>query len=233
MRHREWDMVASFNRFAVYYTPPEDSELARAGAAWLGWDCARGKAVPHPELGLDLARLTQTPRKYGLHGTLKPPMRLNVAQDEFLDAVETLSQTLAPVDLGKLRLRPIGSFLAIVPEVQPSALDMLAAKVLHDIDPFRKALTPAEIHRRRAAGLSARQDALLLEWGYPYVLEEFRFHLTLTGRLDASRMQDAFRSADAWFGPSLTTRYTLADLVVCGEDDMGRFHQVRRFALTG
>lgn len=226
-------MLANFKRYAVYYAPPEGSDFARAGAAWLGWDSAEGVPVPHPELGVDLAQITQAPRKYGLHGTLKPPMRLAVAPATFLDAVETLSHSLAPVDLGKLRLRPIGSFLAVVPETQPPALEALAAQVLRGIDPFREALTPAEIERRRVSGLTARQDALLLEWGYPYVLEEFRFHVTLTGRLDTAQMQDAFRAADAWFGPALTARHSLADLAVCGEDDMGRFHQIRRFALTG
>jgi hypothetical protein len=31
-----------------------------------------------------------------------------------------------------------------------------------------------------------RQRNYLDRWGYPYVMEEFRFHMTLTGRLDST-----------------------------------------------
>jgi hypothetical protein len=34
-----------------------------------------------------------------------------------------------------------------------------------------------------AAPLSERQRALLIEWGYPYVFDEFRFHMTLSSSL--------------------------------------------------
>jgi hypothetical protein len=33
------------------------------------------------------------------------------------------------------------------------------------------------------AGLSARQAEHLTKWGYPYVFEDFRFHMTLTAGL--------------------------------------------------
>ncbi|WP_397422472.1 DUF1045 domain-containing protein, partial [Phenylobacterium sp.] len=41
------------------------------------------------------------------------------------------------------------------------------------------------------AGLSPEQDARMLKWGYPYVYEDFRFHMTLTGRIrdDQVRMK--------------------------------------------
>jgi hypothetical protein len=68
-----------FERYAIYYTP--QGALAEVGAAWMGWDVARGVAVDHAMVGdLDLAKLTRTPRKYGLHGTIKPPFVLKAAQ---------------------------------------------------------------------------------------------------------------------------------------------------------
>ena len=64
-----------FDRYAIYFTP--QGSLAEAGAAWLGWDLARGRTVAHPDVaGLDVAALTETPRKYGLHATIKPPFVL-------------------------------------------------------------------------------------------------------------------------------------------------------------
>ena len=38
------------------------------------------------------------------------------------------------------------------------------------------------------SGLTDRQEALLTQWGYPYVMEEFRFHITLTGALDPAHL---------------------------------------------
>lgn len=222
-----------FQRFAIYYAPPGDSDFWQAGASWLGWNPETGQSVAHPDLGIDLAQLTQTPRKYGLHGTLKPPMRLSCEPATFADALDVLSQSLAPVDFGKLKLKPIDGFLAVVPHEQPQALGDTAAQIVRALDPFRAPLSDHDLARRRASGLTARQDELLLRWGYPYVMEEFRFHITLTGRLDATTMQRAFQAAMAWFGPALEERHRLDALCLFGEAEDGTFHLVRRFALRG
>ncbi|MGY6703985.1 DUF1045 domain-containing protein [Roseinatronobacter sp.] len=226
-------MSADFQRFAIYYTPPADSVFARAGAAWLGWDAYQGCAVAHPDLGLDLAALTATPRKYGLHGTLTPPMRLACPLPDFLDAVETLAGGMGPVALGKLRLRPMDGFLAVVPDAQPRALADAAARIVRDLDPYRAPLSDHDLARRRKAGLSARQDALLLRWGYPYVMDEFRFHITLSGKCTPAQMADTLRAAHAWFDPALAEDHHLDALCVFGEGADGRFHLVTRFAMRG
>ena len=49
----------------------------------------------------------------------------------------------------------------------------------------------------RHPNLTPGQDALLQVWGYPYVLEHFRFHLSLTGPLDALSAEDVDRLAEA------------------------------------
>ena len=226
-------ILANYQRFAVYYAPAQGSDLARAGAAWLGWDADEAQPCAHPQLGIDLALITQTPRKYGLHATLKPPMRLACAQATFFDAVETLAQGLAPVDMGRLCLRPLDGFLAIVPEAQPQALTDATAQIVASLDPFRAPLSEQELARRRAADLSPRQEELLQLWGYPYVMEEFRFHVTLTGRLAPKVMIDVLRAAHAWFDPALEARHRLDALCIFGEDEAGRFHLLRRVPLRG
>jgi hypothetical protein len=46
-------------------------------------------------------------------------------------------------------------------------------------------LSSDELARRRRKGaLSIQEDALLVRWGYPYVLDRYRFHLSLTGDLN-------------------------------------------------
>lgn len=36
--------------------------------------------------------------------------------------------------------------------------------------------------------MTPRQEGYLATWGYPYVLDDFRFHLTLTGQLAADEI---------------------------------------------
>jgi hypothetical protein len=226
-------MPDQFTRYAVFYAPPAGSDFATAGARWLGWDAATGQDMPHPDLGLDLAPVTQTPRKYGLHGTLRAPMRLGTAQGPFRDAVETFARSRPPVALGRLRLRALGPFLAVTPDPQGPTLEALAADLVRATNPFRAPLSQADLDRRRGAGLTPQQDALLLDWGYPFVMDEFRFHVTLSGPLDKAAMHDVFRAADVWFGPVLKTPQVISDLAIFAEDDAGRFHIIERFALTG
>lgn len=224
-------------RYAIYHAPAPGSALARLGAAWLGRDADGGGARVQPALpdGLDIAALTAEPRRYGLHGTLKPPMRLaaGATADDLLAAVAALAARLTPVDLGRLRVAGLGPFLALVCEPQPAALDDLAAAVVAGLDGFRAPPTGAELARRRAAGLTPRQEALLSRWGYPYVMEEFRFHVTLTGRLPAEAMGPVVAAAEAHLAPALAEPQRLDALAVFGEDEAGLFHCLTRVPLSG
>ena len=133
---------------------------------------------------------------------------------------------------GPLAVRRIGRFLALVPGAPLDALSDLARDAVRTFEPFRAPLTEAEIARRRPESLSPRQRALLARYGYPYVMEEFRFHLTLTGPLPpgADRVEAA---AQAWFAPWLDQPFRVDDLCLFGEDAEGRFHLLSRHALTG
>ena len=64
-------------------------------------------------------------------------------------------------------------------------------------DRFRAPLDAAEAARRRRAGLNCREEALLLRWGYPFVMDAFRFHLTLTSRLDEAGLAQERAFAEA------------------------------------
>lgn len=178
-------------RVAVYYAPPSGSAWWDAGSRWLG-RCARSEetlAQPAIEgIAPDLlARLTMEPRRYGWHGTLKAPFRLAPGQDlDHLRAeLRRLCQGRAPFTLGPLQVKHLGNFLALCPAQDPPALALLAADCVQQLQPLAQPLSEEELARRRLAGLSPEQDALLQAWGYPYVLQQFRFHLSLTGPLDA------------------------------------------------
>lgn len=225
-----------FRRFAIYYTPPKGG-LATFGAHWLGWDIETGRAMPHPEIsGLPraVAELTATPRKYGLHGTIKPPFRLaNGSTRQGLEnAMETLASRLSPVTLDGLALNRIGSFLALTVQGDQTPLADLAGAVVKDLDAFRAPPTEAELTRRRQSRLSPRQEALLTQWGYPYVMDEFRFHITLTGRLARGEAEQVQTALTPHLAPLLPVPFTVTDLTLVGEDDAGMFHEIQRHTLS-
>lgn len=232
--------MRSADRYAVYYAPPPASPLAQFADAWLGWDPGAGRTLAHPAAppltDTDVARVTETPRRYGFHGTLKAPFRLaeGGTYDDLVSAVAALAAALRPVSLPGLALSRLGPFIALMPSGDQAALAQLAERVVVELDPLRAPLSEAELARRRRSALTERQDALLRHWGYPYALEEFRFHLTLTGALapeDGERAMAALRPLVARFeaGP-----FTVAELCIFADPGGGEnFRLVDRLPLTG
>ena len=230
--------MQGFRRYAVYYLP-EPGALADELAGWLGWDVATGQNAPHPVCDWDLPALTATPRKYGAHGTIKPPFRLAKGQTErgLHDALGALCASIEPVVLDGLKVARLGGFLALVPKGDTNALALLAAAAVSGLDDFRAPQTEAELIKRRAAGLSLRQDELLERWGYPYVMDEFRFHITLTGKvsemLGDARTDSLRKSMKARFKPLLPKPFRIESLCLVGEDDAGMFRLIHRYPLSG
>ncbi|MDA8746961.1 DUF1045 domain-containing protein [Litoreibacter sp.] len=222
-----------FQRYAVYYTPK--GALAEKGAAWLGWDVARGIRVEHPHVaGLDVAALTHTPRKYGLHGTIKPPFYLTqgCALAQLHSGLEGLCSMLSPVVLDGLDLRLLDRFIALTPIGEQTVLAEMAAQVVTKLDHFRAAPSAAELARRRKRPLTPAQELNLANWGYPYVMGQFRFHITLTGQLEGevSHIQEAIH---AHFFTCLQQPFVVDSLTLAGQSADGMFHETHRYALTG
>ncbi len=219
-----------FKRYAIYFTP--EGALANTGAAWLGWDVAEGVPVTHSQVaGMDLATLTQTPRKYGFHGTLKPPfvLRMGTTAEQLREELEAFCGAKRAVTLEGLQVRRLGRFFAIIPVGDVSALKQLAADIVRGFDAFRAAPSEAELERRRAANLTEAQEGYLAAWGYPYVMKEFRFHLTLTGRVQNG---DAIAEAvEAHFAPVLPAPFVIGHLTLAGERSDGMFQEITRVPL--
>jgi putative phosphonate metabolism protein len=177
-------------RLAVYFSPPPDSALAAFGRSWLGRDAERGTLVePLRPPGLDaerLAAITAEPRRYGFHATLKAPFALapGATRAAVGTAAAALARAWAPFHAPPLVLRAVDGFLALVGAAPSAIRGALAADCVRHLDPFRAPLTEADRSRRPRAMLTERQRLYLEKWGYPWVMEDFRFHLTLTARLD-------------------------------------------------
>ena len=160
-------------RFAIYYAPDEEGPLSRAASAWWSSDKWRNA--------------TESPRGYGFHATLKPPFRLAAGADEpqLTREFERFAAAKRPFVAPRLQLASLGDFIALVLSEFSREFADLADAAVQEFDRFRAAPSPLELERRRKATLNPRQLELLERWGYPYVFEEWRFHMTLTGPLEA------------------------------------------------
>lgn len=207
--------------------------MAQFGAGWLGWDVVQGRACAQPNVD-GLAEVTATPAKYGLHATLKPPFRLaqGSSRDELEQAVAELAARCAPARCDGLELTPLGRFLALTLRGDTRDVARVASACVRDLDTFRAAPEAAELARRRSANLSAQQDALLTRWGYPYVMEAFRFHITLTGRVPKADLP-AWRETVAQHLPDLPAPFVMDQIALCGERPDGRFEVIHRYTLAG
>lgn len=177
-------------RYAIYFVPAAESNLYRCGSAILGYDCYTGEATDFPdEFRVDAVRwsaLTRAPRRYGFHATLKAPFHLSPSCTEAQLAgklADFADRGLAPRQIFPL-VDVLDGFIAIVPRERERTLDALAASCTTIFDAFRAPMLAPERARRLTSGLNDRQIQNLERWGYPYVLADFRFHMTLTGRVE-------------------------------------------------
>ena len=196
-------------RYAIYYAPDESSLLWQKACVWVGRDPVSGEVLPqaHPEAlaPARFADLTEDARRYGFHATLRSPFRLADGCDRarLEDQMARFASRTAPVDLGRAEIRNLMGFLAVMPETQSAALSGFAANCVAGFETCRAPLTEAQRARRLKAGLTARQTELLDQYGYPYVMEEFRFHMTLTDRLPPDDHDLLFPAAQAYFAEAL------------------------------
>jgi putative phosphonate metabolism protein len=212
--------MANYPRYALYYAPAPGSTLARFGAAMLGYEAYGGDDLPFPEgVPPDWREITQDPRKYGFHATLKAPIALAVGKTEadLARACEAFADTPRPIPVIEPIIDAISGFIAMIPAKPSAELQRLAADVTRDFDSFRTPLTAQDRARRNPERLTARQVEYLDRWGYPYVMEEFRFHMTLTGRLDAGRREVVV--------PMLRERFASVRLATLAIDRLALFRQ--------
>lgn len=192
-------------RWAVYFAPQLDHPLWRAGCAWLGRDAAvASDRRPAPAQ-------RDEPWRYGFHATLKAPWRMPSGQDEAdLDrALSALARRHSAFNMPPLEVSTLADFIALRPaEALPRdhPLWQLADACVVELDPFRAPAPAAEQARRAASATDAAALERLQRWGYPHVLEGWRFHMTLSNSLPPGTQREAcLKQARAHFAPALAT----------------------------
>jgi putative phosphonate metabolism protein len=226
--------MSNYPRYAIYYAPAPASDLARFGAQLLGYDAYTGQKLPFPQdtitAGADWRELTADPRKYGFHATLKAPFSLasDKTEAELFAACAAFAATPRAIPRFKAAVGSISGFIAVIPSEPPPELIQLAADCVSEFDSFRAPLTEVDRARRNPSQLTPAQREHLDRWGYPYVMEEFRFHMTLTGRLGSERREPILAM--------LRSRFASTGLETLAIDRIAVFRQesaTSRFRIVG
>jgi len=226
-------------RYAIYFVPSKQAELWRFGCAALGYDSARGETAPfHTHAFFQNAEIedwTAAPRRYGFHATLKPPFVLADGKS-VADLEREIAEFCAlrqAFTLPRLKVAALGGFVALVPGEPCQNLNALAGDCVSRFEPFRAPLSEADRARRLQSPLTENQIAHLDAWGYPYVFDEFRFHMTLTGRLPDAVQPQALAGLHDLYAP--IDRPVLIDgIALCVQPTReARFKVSRSFAFGG
>ena len=235
-------LEAIIHRHAAYYAPSEHSPLAQLGAQWLGRCAQSRRAMRQPDFPTifpeTLRAWTAAAARYGWHATMKAPFELKpgTQMDAIPRAFSSLAQGKKALTLPPLTLRHMGDYLALVPDASFSALQELAFDCVRTLHPLAEPLSDQQLVQRRLTPLTASQDARLLQWGYPFVGEEFQWHMTLTGSLKEltdGELQALQEAALQWFSPVLNQAVELDAISWFVEPIAGGdLYEAQRFALA-
>jgi hypothetical protein len=151
---------------------------------------------------------------------------LRAACATFAATPRTLPQVRPIVDA-------ISGFIAVIPGDPSHELQRLAADCVRTFEPFRAPMTADDRARRRPERMTPRQLDYLDRWGYPYVMDEFRFHMTLTCRLDPDRRPSILAMLRHRFDELALDRLTIDRIALFKQDDASsRFRIVESWPLT-
>jgi putative phosphonate metabolism protein len=206
---------------------------------WLGRDTFAGNLYPASSHGDVSAEeqdaVTEEPRRYGFHATLKAPFELaaSVTESDLMGVAGDFAVRTAPFVVPKLVLGQLGRFFALVPGSLYPELQDFSARVVRAFEPLRAALSDADIARRKPDELDEAHRANLLRWGYPYVMDEFRFHMTLTGPVAAERQHVVSSVLRETFAAHIGQPLAISGVAVFVEETRGAPFIVRSWLPLG
>jgi len=227
-------------RYALYYAPAAESALWRFGSAVLGYDAITGEDIPAlVPPGCDPAHwpgLTEEPRRYGFHATLKAPFEIASGRSEgqLRAFAHNYAAGLERVPLQGLSVAALGSFVALTPSAESNALQRFAFALVQAFEPFRAPLSEADRQRRLKHPLTPAQSAYLEAYGYPYVGDAFRFHMTLTGSLPHEKVAPVKQALAQTYAEKIEAKPVAIDRIALFKQESrnSRFRLLDSFMLS-
>jgi putative phosphonate metabolism protein len=222
-------------RLALYWAPEAEDPLHAAASRWLGRDTETGATFPQSPLpGVDIAEITADARSYGFHATLKPPFHLATSYATAREDAAKLAARTAPFALPPLQVTDLRGFLALTESVPCPALNAFADECVAAMDAHRAPPTEAEIARRNPTRMNEKQREFLNRWGYPYVFEEWFFHLTLSRRLSEEEKAIVLPAVQQAVGETAARPRIVRELCLFTQPERGApFLVAERLPLTG
>ena len=227
-------------RFAIYFTLEPTDPIYLLASIWLGYDLWSGKVVDQsnsPLLDENLTSYsaqTSNPRQYGFHATLKPPFRLKQGESlvELDQALQNFSQQTSAFECEPLSIQQLGQFLSLCPPKPCQKLNKLAEQCVKTFDRFRAPLNQVEIKKRKPEQLSEPQKKYLEQWGYPFVCDEFQFHMTLSDKLRNPELEEISNYLKNRFSTVLGKPLVINQLCLCQQsDNNNRFRIIKQYPL--
>ena len=218
-------MREHFERYAIYWTPLPETAIAKFGALWFGGFETFG--LP-PQLA---QRAIKAPAIYGLHATFKAPFRLqdDVRPETLRDALDDFCANRRAPEKSRLMLGYYQRYLTLMLCEKEADIDLLAAECVTHFDRFRAPLNEEDRKRRELRdldGMSPQEEAFLKDFGYPYVLSAFRFHISLAGPLESADLDVAAKAFQPHLAPFMSEPFEIKDLTLLGEPRSGGVFEV-------
>jgi len=228
-------MEQNYERYAIYYAPLENSELDIFGKCWLGWDPYKGSQTNKSDFSKlpdfeKFSKFVVAPKQYGFHGTIKAPFRLKdgFTYNDLENQVGEISKQIHSFYLDQLIIKKLGNFIGLIP-TNNLKVNAVSNKFVKELDYLRDELSESEIKKRKPHKLTSNQKQLLFKWGYPYVFNEFKFHLTLTSKLNNVEIDDVFKSLQNILKQVNLNKISFNNICIFGQKSDEKFYFIKKF----
>jgi hypothetical protein len=211
----------NFERYAIYWMPPVSSPMEQFARRWFGGEDSFGL-----EPGL-AARAVKTPKRYGVHATLKAPFRLmpGMLPEDLSAELERFCARRRRIVTAPLALERFPSYLALCPSGRRAELEWLASECVVHFDRFRAPLNGGD-RDRRMGELGPREQAHFEQFGYPYVFDRFYFHISLAGPLEPRELDSVSAALRPHLADCARADFVISELCLCGDPGDGRDFEV-------
>jgi len=237
--------MKKYSRYAIYYAPPKESNLEEFGRYWFGWDPINAKSINNKQRinylnGFGIKNLKNIDKnvliakKYGFHGTLIPPFKLNknYSTNTLFKKTEEIAKKLKKFKFYKFKLKKINNFYAFVQNKKNNNINKLSNRLVRELFKFRSPLTKKEIDRRNPSKLSKLQLNILYKWGYPYLMSEFNFHMTLASEVTGNKLYLELKKIERNKEIILNEINNFDKIYIFGENQKGMFENLENFSLS-
>ena len=237
--------MTNYKRVAIYFLPKKNSSLENFGKNLLGRDINKKKKISLTRRQKyfinrgftyfdELKDYCEQPAKYGFHATLKAPFRLkrNVKTKNFYDVISHIAAQHSRFKIKGLKIVYSKKFTFITSRKPNKLLINLENDLVKHLDTFRAELNKTEIKKRIPDSLTFKQNKYLKEWGYPFVFDQFKFHMTLMNQNNNKLSNKQKLELEKLIYKISNNVIEFNEISLLGENKNDHFEEIKRFKLN-